>query len=411
MIVRHHLSTEYARRYRTATRAEKGRLLDEFCTTTGYNRKYAIHLLTRWGKSRYVHTGTELLRLKAGSWPKRPKRVGHPRYGAELQPSLLTLWTLFDSMCGKRLKVAIADNLEYLRQAVELGLQADHLQQIAAMSPATLDRRLKAQRAKERLKGIGHTKPTTSLKRRIPVRTFAEWDRVGPGHFQIDTVGHDGANSRGQFCFTLAAVDVASFWTELRALLNRARRWVVEALTDIHAQLPFPIHSANADSGGEFINFAFADCCRTLHIELTRSRPNRHNDNCYIECRNDDAVRRLVGYTRFEGEAQRQALQEVYRYACLLMNYFHPSMKLLSKQRQGAKVVKKHDTPKTPYQRLLDSPEISPQVKARLQATRAALNLVQLKLACDEALDRLMRLTDATQQREVQTVGPAPSLG
>lgn len=411
MIVRHHLSREYAQRYRGSSRRQKGRLLDEFCTTTGYNRKYALHLLTHWGKSRYIQTSTGLLRLKAGSWPRKPRRVGQPLYGPELQEDLLKLWVLFDSMCGKRLKVAIADNLEALRTAVELGIRPERLERIASMSPATLDRRLRERRAKDRLKGIGHTKPTNALKKRIPIRTGAEWKEVGPGHFQIDTVAHEGGNSRGQFCYTLAAVDVASGWTELRALLNRAKRWIAEALHDIHARLPFPLTSANADSGGEFINLAVADCCQQLHVDLTRSRPNHRNDNCYIECRNDDAVRRLVGYTRFEGEGQRAALEEVYRIGCLLMNYFHPSAKLVSKVRQGAKVIKRHDTPKTPYQRLLDSAAIAPEVKERLRATKAALNLVQLKLALDEAVDRLVALADDSGRRAEELACQAPSLG
>ena len=54
-------------------------------------------------------------------------------------------------------------------------------------------------------------------------------------------------------------------------------------------------------------------------------------------------------------------------------------MKLLSKERNGAKVKKKYDEPKTPYQRLVDMPDISPKIKQRLKSEYATLNPAQLK--------------------------------
>jgi len=48
-----------------------------------------------------------------------------------------------------------------------------------------------------------HTKPGSLLKSRIPMRTWADYDENSPGFVEIDLVGHEGGNSRGEFCFTL----------------------------------------------------------------------------------------------------------------------------------------------------------------------------------------------------------------
>lgn len=403
MAVKKELTQEFAQRYRVADRATQSRLLDEFTATTGYNRKYAIHLLNRWGLSTIIQTDAGLLRLKAGNWKQKPPRPIKSRYGPEIDRSLEALWILFDGLCGKRLAAAIRDHAGRLRNELRLGIPAAQWDLLESMSPATIDRHLKPRRDQERLRGISHTNTTTALKQRIPIRTGAEWRDVGPGHLQVDTAGHDGGSGYGQFCFTLNAVDVYSGWTEPRAMLNKAKRWVVEGLQDIASALPFPLLSIHSDNGGEFINLSVADACTRLQIAMTRSRPDRKNDNCYVECRNDDVVRHFVGYYRFSTEAARDALAEVWRWAVPYMNYFLPSMRLIEKQRVGAKVRKRHDRPRTPCQRLLDCPDLSPEHKARLIATRDALDIITIKLNLDAAVDSLLNLAEPVVRNHPRT--------
>ena len=168
----------------------------------------------------------------------------------------------------------------------------------------------------------------------IPIRTFSDWKNSPPGFFPADTVGHDGGSSYGQFCFALKLVNVCAGWTELRSMLNRAKKWVRDGLQDIRLNLPFALLGINSDSGGEFINKTIYEFCDP-DIHFTRSRPNKKNDNCYVECKNDTAVRQHVGYARFCGEAACQALGEVYRYLCPLTNHIYPSMKLIEKGARG----------------------------------------------------------------------------
>ena len=86
------VTDKIASRYRAAKRAEKSRILDEFTQITGYNRKYAIHLLTHWGRVKLVRIDGKLVRLKAGRKEKGPERRGRKRtYDEEVLEALKRL--------------------------------------------------------------------------------------------------------------------------------------------------------------------------------------------------------------------------------------------------------------------------------------------------------------------------------
>jgi hypothetical protein len=229
------------------------------------------------------------------------------------------------------------------------------------------------------VRGRQGTKPGSILKRQIPIRTFAEWDDRRPGFCEVDLVAHDGGSGAGEFCQTLDLVCVATGWTEMRALPTKAQRWVFEALVDIREALPFPLLGLDSDNGGEFINTELFRYCEQEGITFTRTRPYRKNDNCFVEQKNWPVVRQQVGYLRYDTPGELQALRELYRYLRLYVNFFQPQMKLTSKTRRGAKVSKTFDTARTPYQRVLESPDIADQAKEALRETYLGLNPAQLK--------------------------------
>jgi len=404
-MMRNTLTQAQASRYRVSSYQQKRRILDEFVASTGYNRKYASHLLSHWGLSTYTRIDGELVRLKAGR-ARSKIRVGHRRYDERVDQALCKLWDLFDRMCGKRLRVAIGEHLEHV--ALRLGIPEELHPLLRQMSAATIDRHLAGERAGDLLKGLSHTRPTTGLMNLIPIRTFSQWEDSPPGYFQADTVGHDGGSSYGDFCFTLTLVDVFSQWTELRSLLNKAKKWVCEGLQDIRASLAFPLLGINSDSGGEFINHTIYEFCRP-DIRFTRSRPNKKNDNCFVECKNDTAVRQHVGYARFTGEAARDALREVYRFLCPLINHVYPSMKLIEKTRNGSKVHRRYDTPKTPYRRLMQDPRVSEQAKAHLIAEHEKIDIIELTLGLQNALAQLATLAAHYQRKVLEPVGSGSS--
>jgi len=202
---------------------------------------------------------------------------------------------------------------------------------LLSVSPSTIDRLLKTDRKKLALKGKSGTKPGKLLKKQIPVRTY--YTDKKPGFFEIDTVHHCGTSDSGEFCLTLTATDVYSGWVELRPTLNKAHKWVFEALLDIKSSLPFPLTGIDSDNGAEFINAALLKWCRDERIQFTRSRAYRKNDNCFVEQKNFSCVRNFVGYCRFSAVAERDALAAVYRSLCPLLNFFIPTIKAVEQKK------------------------------------------------------------------------------
>jgi len=387
MNIRKGLTDAQAGRYRASSFQEKSRILSEFVASTGYNRKYACHLLSYWGLATLVMIEGKPVELKAGA-PRHVLRSGRKIYDHRVDEALKRLWMLLDQECGKRLAVAIREHISQLAPA--LHIDAELVPLLRSMSPATIDRHLAKAHRGEGIKGLCMTKPASGLKMLIPTRTSFDWADSAPGFFQADTVSHDGGDSSGEFCFTLDLVDVASGWTELRAMLNKACRWVKSSLVDIRQSLPFPLRGINSDSGGEFINKTIYDFC-SPDIVFTRSRPGKKNDNCHVECKNDTAVRQHVGYLRFSGEEARQALAEVYRALCPLINHVYPSMKLIKKTRVGSKVKKQYDQPLTPYQRLMLDERVCPDAKDALRLQHESIDILALTAALDQALEQLAK--------------------
>jgi hypothetical protein len=192
------------------------------------------------------------------------------------------------------------------------------------------------------------------LKRQVPIRTFAEWDEDRPGFCEVDLVGHDGGNLLGEFCQTLTLTCVNTGWTEVRALPNKAQRWVHEALDDLSRELPFPLLGLDTDNGSEFINHQLFRWCADREITFTRSRPFRKNDNCFVEQKNWSVVRQQVGYGRYDTPAELEVLSELYGHLRLYVNFFQPQMRLVEKTRREAKVARRY-TARTPYRRVLAS--------------------------------------------------------
>ena len=142
----------------------------------------------------------------------------------------------------------------------------------------------------------------------------------------------------------------------------------------------------------EFINDDLKRYCEQEHITFTRCRPYKKNDQAYVEQKNWTAVRQMVGYDRFEGQAACDALNALYVPLRLYLNFFQPVMVLVEKKRDGAKVTKRYDEAKTPYQRVLDSPEVPEEAKARLRQLYPTLNpaaLLRQIEACQQALWKL----------------------
>ena len=212
----------------------------------------------------------------------------------------------------------------------------------------------------------------------VPIRTFSDWEDVGPGFMEMDIVVHCGTKTVGTFLHSLVLTDVASGWTECLAIPVREQTLIVEAITGLRRRLPFPLLGLDTDNDSAFMNDIVVPWCRAQKIEVTRSRAYKKNDQAFVEQKNGAVVRRLVGYGRFDGVEMTRVLERLYAASRLHTNFFQPSFKLKDKRREGAKVIKRYHVPATPYERALAHPRLSKLVKRRLRELYRTLDPVAL---------------------------------
>lgn len=365
-------------RYHQAGRKEKQRILDEFCRICGYHRKHAIRKLATVRKRK---TG----RRKPG----RPSRYAKP----EIVAVLRCIWSTAHYPCSKRLTAILACWMAPYEQTFGL-LPVWVKQALATISPSTIDRLLVHERLRVKRKGLSTTKPGTLLKQHIPIKTN-QWDETRPGFLEADTVAHCGDSMAGQFVFSLDMTDIATGWTEQRAVWGKGERGVLEQIVTIEASLPFAILGFDCDNGTEFLQWHLIRYFqeRATPVQFTRSRPYQKNDNAHVEQKNWTHIRQWLGYRRFETPVLVERLNELYtREWRLFHNCFLPSAKLKEKQRIRSKIIKVHDDPKTPYQRILDSQHIPQRIKDTLTDLSHTLNPFHLRKAIDAKIAHIRKL-------------------
>jgi hypothetical protein len=371
-------------RYHASSRTDKKRILDEFCTICGYHRKHAIRLLNGDPKPIY-----------RTSFSRRgPKKT----YADPLLHDVLRdLWVITNLPCSKRLKAIIPLWLpHYDKYEVPDSIR----EKLMTISASTIDRIMAPSRAKYTKRGLSTTKPGSVLKKFIPINTN-QWNEKVPGFLEADTVAHCGSTTAGSYVFTIDCVDIATGWTEQRAIWCKGERGVVAALQDIEQSLPFELKGFDCDNGSEFLNWHllrhFSD--RKKPVQFTRSRPYYKNDNAHIENKNWTNIRQYLGYQRFENIEITAMLNQLYTSEWnLYFNFFIPSVKLISKTRVGSKTIKEHDAPKTPVQRLFESQHISNKAKDRLQHQRKTLNPFTLREKMFNKIKAILKVVNYTPQ-------------
>jgi hypothetical protein len=365
-------------RYKKLDRKGKTALLNEATQVTRLSRKHLIRLLKQ---------PKEILAQKKASGRKA-------KYSRELLlPHIRALWIQMERISGRRMKAAYADWLPFYKHP-EFTPQIRLL--LERMSAATLERFLRQIRAGLKAQnGLSVTptggSPSRYMKNRVPLNTFdSKIER--PGFCQADTVGHCGTTTAGQYVNTITLTDVDSTWTENRAVFSKKALDVRRQFSDWDRTLPFELLAVNVDNGSEFLNNEMVNFMRRENgkkpITFTRSRAYKKNDNCYVEQKNYTHVRELFGYERIEDSALVAPMDEIYK-TCWnpLQNFFLPTFKLKEKVRIGARIVKKFDAPKTPYDRLMQSEHLSEERKEKLRLMKKGLNPFELKAELEKKLE------------------------
>ena len=261
------------------------------------------------------------------------------------------------------------------------------------ISSTTIGRLLKPVRTQYKKRGRATTKPGTLLRKQIPLKTN-QWDETRPGFLEADTVAHCGDSMAGMFAFTVDCVDIATGWTEQRAVWGKGETGVLEQIQHIEQSLPFSLLGFDSDNGSEFLNYHllrhFTE--RKKPIQFTRSRAYHKDDNAHVEQKNWTHVRQWLGYDRLDNPQVVPLLNDLYTQEWRLFhNFFLPSVKLLAKERIASKTIRRYDPPKTPYQRVMESPLVTPAIKRDLTAQFKTLNPFQLRAAIETKLKKIFQ--------------------
>jgi len=369
-------------RYKNASRPEKTAILDEFCINYGCHRKHAIRVLKRF---------------KRFTKP-RPKKRGKPpiyQNAAVISP-LKEIWVAANLPCSKRLKAILPIWLPgYVESFGELSEEVTRA--LLNISAPTIDRILAPVRIHYTKRGRSTTKPGTLLRKQIPIKTN-QWDESRPGFLEADSVAHCGDSTQGMYVNTIDFVDIATGWTEQRAVWGKGEAGVLEHIKSIEKTLPFPVLGFDCDNGGEFLNQHLLRhfTQRKEPIQFTRSRAYHKDDNAHIEQKNWTHVRQWLGYDRLDRKNLVPLLNNLYTQEWRLFhNFFCPSVKLLAKERVGSKTIKRHDSPKTPYQRIMESPHIPEAVKRSLSKKLETLNPFLLRKTMDKKMKKIFSINNS----------------
>lgn len=375
-------------RYLKARKRQKGSILDEFCRNTGQNRKYVIRKMGDLALTE-----------------PRPPRKRAPRYGPETARALEKLWKMFDYPCGQRLRPLIETELDRLRRLKEIEVSAPTAAKLRSVSPATIDRLLRPKKEAWKLHQKSGAKGPGLIAKKIPLRMGSD----GPlrvGDVDMDLVLHCGSSTAGEYGHSLSVLDLGSAWWEAEVVMGRAQRRIFCGLKEIEARSPFPWKSIHSDNDNAFINGQLYDYAAERHYGFTRSRPYRKNDNPHIEQKNYTHVRKPLGYLRYDTPEELALIQDLYRNELrLYKNFFQPVMMLSRKVRVSGRPKRTYGPAKTPYHRLLESGQLSPEKARELKALYLSLNPADLKRRIDRKLARLYDLYRRKKKRPI-TIDP-----
>ena len=367
------------RRYERAGAEHKRKLLDQAQELLGYHRKAAIRSL----RAPMVEPAPRMISGRPVSYEPRV-----------LLPWLRPIWQATDYACGRRLAAMLPEWVPAYEQH-ERRMPGEVREKLLSASGRTLDRLL------EPLRGQGTggslTRPGTLLRHQIPIRGSV-WEEGKAGWLEVDTVALCGGSVAGEFVWMLDGVDYATTWVELRAMWGRGQVGTLAALRDVEASLPFELLGLDSDNGGEFMNYHVLRWLqkRSRPVFMTRSRPNKKDDNAHVEQKNWTHIRQCFGYERHDNPEVVEPINALVKGAYgQLLNYFHASLKLESKEFIDGRLKRVYGEPQTPLARVLASAEVRPQTKRRLEQEKARLNPFALKQSVVRSLKAIASLRQA----------------
>ena len=363
-------------KYLKGSKKAKSLVLDEYCGNTGQDRKYA----------------SKKFRYKVKLKEKGSRKPRGETYDGQVRAVLVKVWKIFDYACGQRLEPLLKDELDRLRRLKEIVCSDEIAKKLKIISSASIDRNLEHEKEVLRQKGKYKKKQNPLLCQLVPIKTSSEMDRSVPGNIGVDCVEHCGFSASGEYINSLSAVDIFSGWWEGEGVMGKGQERALVGMENANKRYSFPWLEIHPDNGGNILNYHVWTWTQEKGIAYSRSRPYKKNDNCFVEQKNSTHVRKIVGYLRYDTEEELNIINDLYRNELrLFKNFFQPIIKLKEKIRVEGKIHKKYDRAKTPYQRLMERPQVSEEKKKELKEIYESLNPAELKRRIDLKLKNLYK--------------------
>ena len=370
---------EYLEAYLKGGKEQKSLLLNHVCFVTKMHRKASIRKFST---------------LQLCDPYRQEARGRSEYYGPDVTCALKDVWEIGNEVCGELLFPMINEYIDILVRDKKWKHGDDATSKLRAMKLGTVKRRVgNFLKARGRRSGISATR-ASQLKNIIP--TFSgPWKELPPGNGQIDTVIHKDT-MLGDAVYTLNYTDSATCLTIPRAQWNKGQVATLENMKEIKKRLPYPWLLAHPDSGSEFINFLVKDWFDENKIKYVRSRAGMKNDNMYVEERNGHVIRKMIGYINLDCLEVVAPLNEYYDVMTIYLMHFVAVRRMLGKEKVFSKYQRIYEKiPQTPYQRILEHPSVSKEIKERLRQEHLKLNPLVLK---NEMAKRLKKVYDIQRQ-------------
>jgi transposase InsO family protein len=396
MASRAEITTRYARAYVRASKKDKGLILDQVMSVTGWSRDNARRRLVEAAK-RPPGTGRRVA--------ARPRKPRAPKYSYDALKVLQRVWAASGGQCGKYLGASMTLQLDGLQRHGELEFGCDRYspkvrEELLAMSAASIDRYLKTAKAKDQISGVSTTKPSPLLRNSIKVRRAGDEVEAEPGFFEGDTVAHCGPTLKGEFARTLNLTDVHTGWVFSRTVRNNASTNMRDALKTAVTEIPYAVTGLDFDNGTEFLNKTVIGWAGDAGIYFTRSRPYKKNDQATIETKNNHLVRKYAFYYRYDTPEERVVLNRLWKLVNDRLNYLTPTIKPIGYASSAdGRRRRLYDAPQTPLERLLAAGVLSAAQQADLIAYRDGLNPAKIGREIADLQNRLLLLArEKTEQ-------------
>jgi len=399
------VTTRYAKAYGKASKKDRGLILDQVMSVTGWSRDNARRRLAQAAR-RPPSSGRSVA--------VRPHKPRAPKYSYDALKVLQRVWAASGGQCGKYLAASMVLQLDGLERHGELEFGRDRYSptvraELLTMSAASIDRYLKTAKAKDQISGVSTTKPSPLLRNSIKVRRAGDEVAAEPGFFEGDTVAHCGPTLKGEFARTLNLTDVHTGWVFTRTVRNNAHTHILAGLKASVIEIPYGITGLDFDNGTEFLNKTVIGWAGDTGIYFTRSRPYKKNDQATIESKNNHLVRKYAFYYRYDTPEERAVLNRLWKLVNDRLNYLTPTIKPIGYASSAdGRRRRLYDAPQTPLQRLLAADVLSPAQQADLIAYRDGLNPAQIGRQIADLQNRLLILAkDKTEQLYLSSIPTA----